>query len=162
MPNPLESTVPLPRLTTQESRHRLARKIFHDQRGELRRAYQEGLEDQLGALGLMLNAVVRWNTCYTDAALNQFRATGQQPASEDAARLSPLVDAHVNMLGPVRLHSAARHRAPPAPGSGCARRQRLTPLPGSSPSGEEITIMIKDSRGTCRDNEARDRGRSLP
>lgn len=39
-------------LTVQESRHRLARKIFHGQRGEPRRRYREGQEDQLGALGL--------------------------------------------------------------------------------------------------------------
>jgi TnpA family transposase len=86
-------------LTIQESRHRLARKIFHGQRGELRQAYREGQEDQLGALGLVLNAVVLWNTRYTDAALAWLRASGQEVASEDAARLSPLVDAHVNMLG---------------------------------------------------------------
>jgi hypothetical protein len=45
-------------LTVQESRHRLARKIFHGRRDELRQAYREGQEDQLGALGLVLNAVV--------------------------------------------------------------------------------------------------------
>jgi hypothetical protein len=39
-------------LTVQESRHRLVRKIFHGQRGELRQRYREGQEDQLGALGL--------------------------------------------------------------------------------------------------------------
>ncbi len=52
-----------------ESRHRLARMIFHGRRGELRQAYREGQEDQLGALGLVLNAVVLWITRYTDAAL---------------------------------------------------------------------------------------------
>ena len=86
-------------LTIQESRHRLARKIFHGQRGELRQAYREGQEDQLGALGLVLNAVVLWNTRYTDAALGRLRGNGQEVASGDAARLSPLVDAHINMLG---------------------------------------------------------------
>lgn len=33
-------------LTVQESRHRLARKIFHGQRGEVRQRYREGQEDQ--------------------------------------------------------------------------------------------------------------------
>ena len=32
-------------LAAQESRHRLARKIFHGQRGELRQRYREGQED---------------------------------------------------------------------------------------------------------------------
>jgi TnpA family transposase len=110
-------------LTIQESRHRLARKIFHGQRGELRQAYREGQEDQLGALGLVLNAVVLWNTRYTDAALTQLRSTGQEPANEDAARLSPLVDAHINMLG--------RYAFTPPPGTG------LRPLRDpQAPAGE--------------------------
>jgi TnpA family transposase len=71
-------------LTIQESRHRLARKIFHGQRGELRQAYREGQEDQLGALGLILNAVVLWNTRYTDAAVTQLRGQGHEAADEDA------------------------------------------------------------------------------
>lgn len=96
-------------LTIQESRHRLARKIFHGQRGELRQAYREGQEDQLGALGLVLNAVVLWNTRYTEAALTHLRAGGHVDDA-DAARLSPLVDAHVNMLG--------RYAFTPPPGTG--------------------------------------------
>ena len=86
-------------LTIQESRHRLARKIFHGQRGELRQAYREGQEDQLGALALVLNAVVLWNTRYIDAALTALRSQGEEASDEDAARLSPLGDKHVNLLG---------------------------------------------------------------
>jgi TnpA family transposase len=77
-------------LTIQESRHRLARKIFHGQRGELRQRYREGQEDQLGALGLVLNAVTLWNTRYTDAPVAQLRAQGYPVDDADAARLSPL------------------------------------------------------------------------
>ncbi len=86
-------------LTVQESRHRLARKIFHGQRGELRQAYREGQEDQLGALGLVLNAVVLWNTRYLDAALTTLRTAGHDVHDLDVARLSPLADRHINMLG---------------------------------------------------------------
>ena len=35
----------------QEGRHDLARHVFHGRRGDLRRAYHEGMEDQLGARG---------------------------------------------------------------------------------------------------------------
>jgi TnpA family transposase len=86
-------------LTVQESRHRLARKIFHGQRGELRHSYREGQEDALGALGLVLNAVVLWNTRYIDAAVDRLRADGHPVRNEDVARLSPLGHAHINMLG---------------------------------------------------------------
>jgi len=98
-------------LTIQESRHRLARKIFHGQRGELRQPYREGQEDQLGALGLVLNAVVLWNTRYTDAAVTALRAAGRPVRDEDAARLSPLGHAHINMLGRYAF-------TPPAAGAG--------------------------------------------
>jgi TnpA family transposase len=43
-------------LTVQESRHKLARDICHGKRGQIMQAYRTGQEDQLGALGLVLNA----------------------------------------------------------------------------------------------------------
>jgi TnpA family transposase len=87
-----------------EGRHGLGRVVFHGKRGELRQPYREGQEDQPGALGLVLNAIVLWNTCYMDAALRQLRADGVQVLEEDLERLSPLVHAHVNRLG--RYHYA--------------------------------------------------------
>ena len=86
-------------LTVQESRHRLARKLFHGQRGELRQRYREGQEDQLGALGLVLNAVVLWNTRYIDAAITELHRRGAPVEPADAARLSPLIDTHLNVHG---------------------------------------------------------------
>ncbi len=82
-----------------EGRHGLGRVVFHGKRGELRQPYREGQEDQLGALGLVLNAIVLWNTRYMDAALRQLRADGVQVLEGDLERLSPLVHAHINMLG---------------------------------------------------------------
>ncbi len=77
----------------------MARAVFHGQRGELRQRYREGQEDQLGALGLVVNAIVLWNTIYMEAALNQMRAEGQEVLSADVARLSPLVYKHINFQG---------------------------------------------------------------
>ena len=93
-------------LSLQESRHRLARKIFHGGGGQLRQAYREGQEDQLGALGLILNAVVLWNTRYMDAAIAQLRASGHPVEDEDLARLSPLGDSHLNLVGRYSFRSA--------------------------------------------------------
>ena len=47
----------------------------------------------------MLNAIALWNTRYMDAALRQLRAGGVQVLEEALERLSPLVHAHINMLG---------------------------------------------------------------
>jgi len=89
----------LVQLNRGEGRHQLARIVFHGKRGELRQRYREGQEDQLGALGLVVNVIVLWNTIYMDAALNQLRAEGFDVRDEDVARLSPLGFDHINMLG---------------------------------------------------------------
>src|SRR5205807_3012240 len=89
----------LTQLNRGEGRHSLARKCFFGQRGELRQRYREGQEDQLGALGLVVNALVLWNTRYLDAALAQVRASGISVSPEDNDRLSPLLLDHVNVLG---------------------------------------------------------------
>ena len=83
----------------QEGRHALARKVFHGRRGELFQRYREGMEDQLGALGIVLNCIVLWNTVYIDAALQQLRAQGYLVRDEDAIRLSTFMRRHVNVHG---------------------------------------------------------------
>jgi Tn3 transposase DDE domain len=57
------------------------------------------MEDQLGALGLVLNALMLFTTRYLDAAITELRAGGYEVRDEDAARLSPFVRHHINMLG---------------------------------------------------------------
>ncbi len=89
----------LTQLNRHEGRHRLARAVFHGKRGELRQRYREGQEDQLGALGLVVNVAVLWNTIYMDAALNRLQVEGYEAQPGDVARLSPLGHGHVNMLG---------------------------------------------------------------
>lgn len=86
-------------LNITEARHRLARRIFFGQRGELRQNYREGMEDQLGALGLALNAVVLWNSLYLDRAAKQLVADGFPVTDDLLARLSPLQFDHINFLG---------------------------------------------------------------
>lgn len=46
----------------QTGRHSLAAAIFHGKKGELYQRYHKGMQDQLGALGLVLNCVVLGNT----------------------------------------------------------------------------------------------------
>lgn len=46
------------------------------------------MEDQIGALGLVLNALVLFNTRYMDAAVTQLRADGFDVRDEDVVRLS--------------------------------------------------------------------------
>lgn len=89
----------LTQLNRGETRHTLARVIFHGKRGELRQRYREGQEDQLGALGLVLNICVLWNTQYMDLAVKELSRAGRELKPEDVVRLSPLGYEHMNMLG---------------------------------------------------------------
>jgi len=89
----------LTQLNRGEGRHSVARAVFHGKRGELRQHYREGQEDQLGALGLVLNMIVLWNTIYMEAALKQLRTEGYPVEEAEVARLSPLLHEHINMLG---------------------------------------------------------------
>lgn len=88
---------------TQPNRHEcrngLSWHVFHGQNGELRQRYREGQEDQLGALGLVVNALVLWTTRYMDAVLAHLRANAITVKPEDVARLSPLSRKHFNVLG---------------------------------------------------------------
>ena len=56
-----------------ESRHNLARTVFYGKKGELHQSYREGQEDQLGALGLVVNAIIVWNTRYMELAIENLR-----------------------------------------------------------------------------------------
>lgn len=86
-------------LNRQEFRHKLARKIYHGDRGEVRNALRQGQEEQLGALGLILNAVTHWNAVYMQEAIAQIEAQGARVDPIDIARISPVLWRHINFLG---------------------------------------------------------------
>ena len=89
----------LTQLNRGEGRHSVARAVFHGQRGELRQRYREGQEDQLGALGLVVNVLV-----FVEHALY---GSGAQATSYGGARRGrwrcrtplPLGHRHINFQG---------------------------------------------------------------
>jgi TnpA family transposase len=89
----------LTQLNRGEGRHSVARAICYGRRGEIRKSYREGQEDQLGALGLVTNAVVLWNTIYTESALKYLRSKAVEIDENHEQRLSPLIYGHINVLG---------------------------------------------------------------
>jgi len=86
-------------LNRGEGRHRRTRVDFYGQRGELRQRYRQGQEDQRTALGLVVNAIIAWNTMDMQRALDHLRSTGPPVLAADVARLAPLGYAHLNLLG---------------------------------------------------------------
>ena len=92
----------LVQLNRHEARHNLARELFHGDRGQVRKRYREGQEDQLSSLGLVLNAGALWNTLYLDQAVSHLRGSsteGAEVRDDDLARVSPLMHAHIRVLG---------------------------------------------------------------
>lgn len=73
--------------------------MCHGRRGTIHQAYRDGMEDRLGALGLVLNAIVLWATKYIDDAVAQLEAEGHEIREEDIARRSPLKHKNLNLLG---------------------------------------------------------------
>ncbi|WSN64065.1 transposase [Streptomyces sp. NBC_01361] len=82
-------------------------------------ADRTGQEDQLGALGLVPNAAVRWTTPYLDAAVEELRALPAEEREHDVldedvvARVSPLQHANLILLG--RYSSTASTRSAVVP-----------------------------------------------
>jgi TnpA family transposase len=89
----------LTQLNRGESRHSIARAICYGQRGEIRKRYKEGQENQLGALGLVINALILWNTIYMGKSLEFLESGSIEIKDDDLKRISPLIYKHVNMLG---------------------------------------------------------------
>ena len=76
--------------------------MWHQRRLSLkeRQRYREGQEDLLGALALVVNIIMLWNTTYIDVTLAQLLQEGYPIRDEDAARLPPFVhERHINLLG---------------------------------------------------------------
>jgi hypothetical protein len=95
--HPTRSATPdLTQLNRQEARHALARDVF---RGQLYQPYRPGQEQQLGALGLVANAIALWDTTYMNLAVEHLTAAGTMPAAADLERLSPLQHEQVNLHG---------------------------------------------------------------
>jgi Tn3 transposase DDE domain len=117
-----------------EGRHDLARNIYHGKKGEMHQAYYEGMEDQLSALGLVLNCVVLWNTV--------LGLEGSQPGLRHQAHADPnAVNRRLNVFATCR---PTRTRTSPTPDPGpaaprrCPRRSRAAccrrrSSPGTNP-----------------------------
>lgn len=89
----------LTQLNHTEFRHKLARRLCYGNRGQLKHSYKEGQEEQLGALGLLLNILVYWNTYYLDRALDDFLHVQPDIDHADLARITPLAYEHIRILG---------------------------------------------------------------
>lgn len=111
----------LTQLNYTEQRHHLARRLMYGNRGELKHTYREGQEEQLAALGLLLNIVVYWNTVYLDLAWADWITQGGPSDIDELHRITPLVYDHIRILG--------RYTFPEPPSDASHRLRPLKPSP---------------------------------
>jgi TnpA family transposase len=100
-------------MSNEGPRALFGRTMFFGRLGEVRHAYRDGMENQLGALGMALNSVIFWNSLYIDAAVRELEAGGLTVSPEIRSRLSPLIHDHINFHGRypiVRSHPGQRLR----------------------------------------------------
>ena len=64
------------------------------------------MEDHLGALNLVINAITVWNTKHLQVVLDWLEVIGEAPNPDDLAHLSPLWCEHIHRLDgyPFKLH----------------------------------------------------------
>jgi TnpA family transposase len=79
-----------------ESLHALHDRLFHGNHGTVRLHTLERQSTQAHCLHLVTNAIVYWNTIYTQHALDDLP---HQPAGDELAGLTPTLFEHVNPLG---------------------------------------------------------------
>jgi hypothetical protein len=126
--------------------------IFHGKRSELYQHYCKGMEDQLGALSLVLNCVLLRNAMYMVAALRRLRALGHQVLDEDVARLSPFVRRHVKRPWQVLVPLA---RAVRRPERSATLEPRGRPGRGSSPTRRWLPCRCRPGSGLASPADCR-------
>jgi len=89
----------LTQLNRGESRHNVARSVFYGKKGQLYQSYREGQENQLDALGFIVNAIIVWNTRYMQESIEKLRASGAVVNDNEIQRLSALGYDHINIMG---------------------------------------------------------------
>lgn len=129
-----------------EGRHDLARTIYHGRKGEMTRAYYEGMEDQLSALGLVLNCVVVWNTVYENRALAALRAGGYPVLDTDRCRAIVGVRARPHRhRRALQLPPARPQRSSPTAARPGRRRRRVARVEGWRMTAQDLTTHVGGS-----------------
>lgn len=98
------------------------------------------MEDQIAALGVVLNALVLFNTRYMDAAVNRLHAAGFDVRDEDVVRLS-------RSRATTSTRTAGTRSSPPSCPADCARSGRRTTPTTSRPGAVEESDLVPGNLG---------------
>ena len=86
-------------LNKGEALHMLRSHLRYGDHGEVRGKQDEQLQQQVGCLNLVTNAVILWNTVYIEKVVQQLRNEGHSIDDEDLKQIWPTRYAHINVYG---------------------------------------------------------------
>ncbi len=113
-------------LNKGEQLHALRRAIFYANEGHVRQRTPEQQGEQALCLAIVVNAIVAWNTVYTQRVLDELRAAGELITTSEIEHISPLAHQHIHLYGHYPFELTSRPdghrplrtaRAPSAPTS---------------------------------------------
>ena len=95
-------------LNKGEQLHALRRFLFYANEGHVRHRTPEQQTGQALCLSVVVNAIIAWNTVYTQRILDQLRADRQLITTSEIEQISPLPHQHINAYGHHTFNLASR------------------------------------------------------
>ena len=94
-------------LNKGEALHSLRSELRFANQGKIRGQQDEELRNQVGCLNLITNAVIVWNTVYTQQVFQSLRQDGIAVNESDLGRIWPTRYGHINIYGTYHFDSEA-------------------------------------------------------
>jgi len=107
-------------LNKGEQLHALRRAIFYANEGHVRQRTPEQQSEQALCLWIVVNAIIVWNTVYTQRVLDELQAAGELITTSEIKHISALAHQHIHLYGHYPFDLATRPddhrplRSPPA------------------------------------------------
>jgi TnpA family transposase len=95
-------------LNKGEQLHALRRAIFYASEGHVRQRTPDQQAEQALCLAIVVNAIIAWNTVYTDLVLDELRAAGELITTTEIEHISPLAHQHIHLYGHYPFDLATR------------------------------------------------------
>jgi len=95
-------------LNKGEQLHALRRAIFYANEGHVRQRTPEQQGEQALCLSIVVNAIIAWNTVYTQRVIDEVRAGGELVTTSEIEHVSPLAHQHIHFYGHFPFDVTAR------------------------------------------------------
>lgn len=95
-------------LNKGEQLHALRRAIFYANEGHVRQRTPEQQGEQALCLAIVVNAIIVWNTVYTQHVLDELRSGGELITTSEIEHISPLAHQHIHLYGHYPFDLATR------------------------------------------------------